>query len=265
MKNEIDQAASTAVAGQANQGFHGLRVNVVLPALNEAKNIPQVFRELPEGLNEVILVDGNSIDDTVAIARSLRPDIRIVAQHNKGKGDALACGLAAAQSGDVIVLLDADGSTDPSEISHFVDAIAAGADFVTGSRYLPGGGSDDLTLYRSFGCRVLSILTNLVYGTKYTDINYGYNVMRTTCLQWLRVDCPGFEVESLMNIRAAKLGLKVAEVPCYERARFNGSSNLHPIRDGLRVLRVILRERFKRTEPTAHVYVVEPAPTAELA
>lgn len=237
----------------------------MLPTLNEADNIPQVFRELPRGLHEVILVDGNSIDDTVAVARELRPDIRIVAQRKRGKGDALACGLAAAQSGDVIVLLDADGSTDPAEISRFVDAIAAGADFVTGSRYLSGGGSDDLTRYRSFGCRVLSIMTNLLYGTKYTDINYGYNVLRTTCLQWLQVDCPGFEVESLMNIRAAKLGFKIAEVPCYERARFNGSSNLRPIRDGLRVLRVILRERFKHTEPAAHVYVADPTPAAELA
>lgn len=233
--------------------LHGLRVSVVIPTLNEADNLPHVFTLLPAGLHEVVLVDGHSVDDTISVARKLRPDIRVVLQANRGKGDALACGFAAC-TGDVIVMMDADGSTDPREIPRFVQALADGADFAKGSRYLPGGGSSDLTWLRRTGNRFLSLAVNILYGTKYSDLCYGYNAFRVSCLESLMVDCSGFEVETLINIRVAKLGIRVAEVPSFEGERINGISNLHPVRDGLRILRVIARERFKPIEPTAHVY-----------
>src|SRR5918998_4345899 len=90
----------------------GVRVSVVIPTLNEAANLPHVFAELPGWLHEVVLVDGFSSDGTVEVARRLRPDVRIVLQERRGKGDAVACGFAAA-TGDIIVMLDADGSADP--------------------------------------------------------------------------------------------------------------------------------------------------------
>jgi glycosyltransferase involved in cell wall biosynthesis len=224
-------------------GNKAVSVSVVLPTLNEAANLPHVFERLPEGLFEVIVVDGHSTDGTVEVARRLRPDVRIVLQQGKGKGDALACGFAAC-SGEVIVMIDGDGSTDPAEIPRFVEAVAKGADFVKGSRTLPGGGSADLTPIRRLGNRMLSLVVNTLYGTKYSDLCYGYNAFRRACLEHLIVDCPGFEVETLINIRVAKLGLRVAEVPSYEGSRIHGSSNLHPVRDGFRILHVILRERF---------------------
>jgi glycosyltransferase involved in cell wall biosynthesis len=230
----------------------GLCVSVVIPTLNEAENIPHVFRLLPVGLHEVIIVDGYSVDNTVEVARQLRPDIKVVAQTQKGKGNAMACGFSAC-TGDVIVMLDADGSSDPGEIARFVAAIEDGADFAKGSRYLPGGGSADLTWFRSLGNRMLGLAVNLLYGTKYTDLCYGYNAFRAGFVEALDVDCPGFEVETLINIRVAKLGLKVAEVPSHEGRRINGNSNLKPIRDGLRAFRVILRERFTKIEPIARV------------
>lgn len=233
--------------------LHGLRVSVVIPTLNEADNLPHVFTELPADLHEVVLVDGHSVDDTIQVARELRPDIRVVLQARRGKGDALACGFAAC-TGDVIVMMDADGSTDPGEIPRFVQAIVDGAEFAKGSRYLSGGGSADLTWLRRTGNKFLSFAVNLLYGTKYTDLCYGYNAFRRSCLESLLVDCPGFEVETLINIRVAKLGIKVAEVPSFEGERINGISNLHPVRDGFRILWVIFRERFKHLEPTAHVY-----------
>jgi glycosyltransferase involved in cell wall biosynthesis len=245
----IGERAETA----RREHLHGLKVSVVIPTLNEADNLPHVFTELPAGLHEVVLVDGHSVDDTIEVAKQLRPDIRVVLQARRGKGDALACGFAAC-TGDVIVMMDADGSTDPKEIPRFVDALADGADFAKGSRYLPGGGSADLTWLRRAGNRFLSGVVNLLFGTKYSDLCYGYNAFRASCLDSLLVDCPGFEVETLINIRVTKLGLKVAEVPSFEGDRINGISNLNPIRDGLRILRVILRERFMRLEPTAHVY-----------
>src|SRR5689334_22047609 len=125
-------------------------VSVVIPALNEARNLPHVFSRLPEGLHEVILVDGHSVDDTLTTARLLRPDVRIIMQTRKGKGNALICGFAAA-TGDVIVTLDADGSADPGEIPRFVQALLNGADFAKGTRFADGGGSSDITRLRRLG------------------------------------------------------------------------------------------------------------------
>jgi glycosyltransferase involved in cell wall biosynthesis len=221
----------------------GLRVSVVIPTLNEARNLPHVFERMPRGLHEVIVVDGRSTDDTVAVARRLCPEAKVVHQKGKGKGNALAAGFAQC-TGDVIVMIDADGSTDPAEMPQFVQAIAQGAQFAKGSRFLPDGGSADLTPTRRFGNYVLCGIVNALFGTRFTDLCYGYIAFDAASLGALDIDCPGFEVETFMNIRAAKLDLRVAEVPSFESVRIHGESNLHPVRDGLRVLRTIARERL---------------------
>ncbi|MER7207626.1 glycosyltransferase family 2 protein [Streptosporangium sp. NPDC000239] len=223
-------------------------VSVVVPAMNEAANLPHVFATLPEWVDEVILVDGNSTDDTVAVAERLRPGLRVVTQTGRGKGNALTEGFAAAK-GDIIVMIDADGSTDGREIVAFVTALTEGADFAKGSRYIPGGGSDDISRTRSLGNRVLTMITNRLYGTRYTDLCYGYNAFWARHLEVLNLDCDGFEIETLMNVRAAKAGLVIREVPSHERSRIHGVSNLHAVRDGLRVLRTILRERRRTASP----------------
>jgi glycosyltransferase involved in cell wall biosynthesis len=220
------------------------RISAVIPTLNEAANLPHVFARLPvEELFEIILVDGHSTDDTIEIARELCPSVRVLLQNGKGKGNALACGFAAAQ-GDIIVMLDADGSTDPQEIPSYVGALFDGADFAKGSRFMEGGGSVDITPLRRQGNRFLNGTVNALFGTRYSDLCYGYNAFWADLLPTINVDCDGFEVETLINVRAAKAGLIVAEVPSMERERIHGVSKLHPIRDGLRVLRTILTERF---------------------
>lgn len=226
------------------------RVSVVIPTLNEEANIPHVFGQLPRRLHEVIIVDGYSTDRTVDVARFLRPDARIVMQEHPGKGDAMRCGFAAA-TGDVIVMLDADGSADPAEIPKFVAALVDGADFAKGSRFRPGGGSADLTRVRGTGNRVLNGVVNVLFGTSYSDLCYGYNAFWRDCLDVITVDCTGFEVETLINIRIARAGLIIKEVPSFERERIHGQSNLRTFRDGWRVLRTILRERV-RPMPEQH-------------
>ena len=134
-------------------------VSVVVPALNEARNIPHVFSRIPADVYEVVLVDGFSVDDTVAIARQARPDVRVVAQTRQGKGNALACGFAAA-TGDIIAMVDADGSADPGEIPRFVAALLDGADFAKGTRFAEGGGSNDITRLRSLGNYALTAFFN---------------------------------------------------------------------------------------------------------
>ena len=226
------------------------RVSAVIPAMNEAENLPHVFARLPEIIDEVILVDGHSKDDTIAVARALRPDVRVVTQTHRGKGNALACGFAVA-TGDIIVMLDADGSTDPAEIPLFVDALIDGADFVKGSRYMTGGGSEDLTHVRRLGNSFLNGTVNTLFHVAYTDLCYGYMAFWRRCLPQLTVDCTGFEVETLLTLRAARAELTIAEVPSIERNRIHGESNLRPVRDGLRIMRTILTERFKRDRTAA--------------
>jgi glycosyltransferase involved in cell wall biosynthesis len=218
-------------------------VTVVIPARNEAANLPHVFATLPRWVDEIILVDGHSVDGTVEVAEALCPQAKIIAQSGQGKGDALLAGFAAA-TGDIIVTIDADGSTDGAEIILFVGALVAGADFAKGSRFSGSGGSEDITGVRRYGNRVLSILVNRLFRTQFTDLCYGYNAFWARHLSALELDCAGFEVETLMNIRAAKAGLKIHEVPSFERCRLFGASNLRAVRDGWRILKVILHERF---------------------
>jgi glycosyltransferase involved in cell wall biosynthesis len=225
-----------------------VRVSVVIPTLNEAENLPHVLARLPDGIHELIVIDGHSIDDTVAVVRRLRSDARVVLQEGRGKGNALAQAFAVC-TGDVVVTLDADGSTDPAEIPRFVAALCNGADFVKGSRFAQGGGTSDITRVRRLGNRLLNRLVNNFYGTSYTDLCYGYNAFWTRCLPYLRVDCNGFEVETLINVRIAKAGLVIHEVPSYEHDRLSGRSNLHAVRDGIRVLSTIGVERISAAWP----------------
>jgi glycosyltransferase involved in cell wall biosynthesis len=223
-------------------------VSVVVPTKNEAKNLPFVFARMPTWVHEVVLVDARSTDGTVEVARALWPSVRVVHQQGKGKGNALVEGFGAC-TGAITVMLDADGSTDPAEIPRFVAALRTGGDFAKGTRFMTGGGSADITPTRRLGNRVLSGIVNTMYGTSYSDLCYGYNAFWTDLRDAIHVDCDGFEVETLINIRVAKAGLKVVEVPSFEDLRVYGESNLSAVRDGLRVLRTILDEH--RRSPAA--------------
>ena len=224
------------------------RVSVVIPTLNEAPNLPHVLPGLPEAVDELVLVDGHSTDGTLDIARNLRSDVRVVMATKRGKGAALLSGLAEC-TGDIIIMLDADGSNDPAEIPRFVGALVSGADFAKGSRFLLGGGTADMPLYRKMGNRVFVWLVRLFFGSRYTDLCYGYNAFWSDVVGELGLDCDGFEIETMMNIRALRAGLHIVEVPSFEAARIHGSSNLRTISDGWRVLKTIFAERFGKTVP----------------
>jgi glycosyltransferase involved in cell wall biosynthesis len=230
------------------------RISVVVPARNEARNLPHVLPLIPAAY-EVILVDGHSVDDTIEVARRLRPDLKLVRQTRKGKGNALACGFTAV-SGDIIVMLDADGSTDPREIPAFVSALLAGADVAKGTRFAHGGSSSDITRIRRVGNAGLNGLVNVLFATRYSDLCYGYNAFWSYILPVLDLpptDAPqvgeamgwgdGFEIETIINIRVAVAGARITEVASAEADRIHGTSNLNALEDGVRVLRTIVRER----------------------
>ena len=221
-----------------------MKTLVIIPTYNEAKNLPAVLLQIPRTGTEVVIVDGRSTDGTTDIARELCPDVVIVDQPGKGKGDALSAGFRAA-TGDIIVMMDADGSMTPREIPAFVDALVNGADLAKGSRNMVGGGSADITPIRAFGNKALGWVFNGIHGTEHTDLCYGYMAFWRTHLDVIMPDCDGFEVETQLNVRAAQSRLRVVEVPSHEGRRVYGDSNLHPVRDGIRVLRTLGRESLR--------------------
>jgi glycosyltransferase involved in cell wall biosynthesis len=240
------------------------RVSVVVPTRNEARNLEVVLPEIAAvrpTVHEIIVVDGQSVDDTVDTAHRVLPAATVIHQTRRGKGNAMACGFAAA-TGDVIVMLDADGSADATEIPTFVAALVAGADFAKGSRFTTGGGSDDITTLRRTGNAGLNAAANALFGTRYTDLCYGYNAFWADLLPLL--DLPdtatphhgmlwgdGFEIETLLNCRIAAAGLTIAEVPSVERRRIFGHTNLRTFADGARVLRTLLAE-YRRADRNRH-------------
>jgi glycosyltransferase involved in cell wall biosynthesis len=223
-----------------SHGAERPRVSVVIPALNEERNLPFVAAKMPEDVDEIVFVNGASVDNTDVVARELWPDGIHVRQTRKGKGNALACGFKAA-TGDIIVMIDADGSTDPLEIPRYVSALVSGADFAKGSRFILGGGSADITKFRRIGNWGLNAMVNALFATKYTDLCYGYNAFWRHCLDVMELPetndaqpqwGDGFEIETLINVRVAARRLSIAEVCSYEASRIHGVSNLNAVRDG---------------------------------
>jgi glycosyltransferase involved in cell wall biosynthesis len=257
--SDTAESAQTTHIGKRSgraTAFRRPTVSVVIPTLNEARNLEHVLPRRPADVHEVILVDGNSQDDTVETARRLCPDIKVIAQNRRGKGNALACGFAAS-TGEIIVMLDADGSTDPGEIPAFVSSLTSGADFAKGSRFVGSGCSHDITRIRMLGNRALNWLVNVLFGTRFTDLCYGYNAFWRNCLPAFGIepghaDEPawgdGFEIETLINVRIARAGARIAEIPSVEGRRLFGETKLHAVHDGWRVLRTIFRE-LRRDAP----------------
>ncbi len=244
---EKQQVIDTSISVMEPRSYPS--ISIVIPTRNEAQNLRHVLPIIPS-VHEVILVDGHSSDNTIDVAKELLPTIRVIRQMGKGKGDALRLGFAAC-TGDIIVMLDADGSADPREIPLFVEALMHGNDFAKGSRFAKGGGSHDITFLRRLGNYGLSTLVNVLFFTDFSDLCYGYNAFWRHCLDAVEVDCDGFEVETLINLRMHRANLRIAEVPSFEYPRIHGESNLRTFRDGWRVLKTIIKERGKRITPLA--------------
>ncbi|MBT8161779.1 glycosyltransferase family 2 protein [Arthrobacter sp. GN70] len=247
MERAAERNPASSVAGAS---FPAASISVVIPTLNEALNLPWVLRRMPSYVDEVIVVDGRSEDLTIDVARALRFDVVVVNELQAGKGAAMRAGFAAA-TGDIIVMLDADGSMDPREIGWFVSPLQHDYDFVKGSRYVTGGGSDDLTRLRNLGNRALTRLANRALHCNFSDLCYGYIAFRKECLEILELKSDGFEIETELISRAAQAGLLIAEVPSHELTRISGNSNLQTFHDGWRVLRTLTRECLGWDAPTA--------------
>jgi len=221
----------------------GLNITALVCTLNEEENLPHVLPRVPDWVDEVLLVDGHSTDDTLAVAKELRPDVRIVHQPGWGKGDALKYGIEQA-AGDIIVTLDADGTTDPEDMPRFVEPLLRGCDFVKGSRFAlsrPAG----KPRHRVFGNWVIVTTYNLLYRTTYTDLCSGYNAFWKQAMA--RVDLSGWtgQEEPLLNARVRRAGLKVVEVGHHDKGRIAGETKQPSWQQGSGAIRTVIRERFR--------------------
>jgi len=220
-------------------------VSVLICALNEEESLPQVLSRMPDDwVDEVLLVDGHSSDKTVEIARQMRPSVRVVYQPGEGKGDALRHGIQQAR-GDIIVTLDADGSTDPADVPRFVEPLLQGYDFVKGSRFRLGLPRNK-PRHRVLGNWIIVTVFNLLFFRAYTDLCSGYTAFWRQSMERVSLDGGEHEDEPLINVRVRKCGLKVKEVGHLDRGRECGESKAPSWRQGFGAIRIIVRERFRR-------------------
>jgi len=221
----------------------GLSVSVVIPTKNEARNIGWVLERIGSVVDEIIIVDGLSTDGTADVARSVRPDVTVIECAVPGKGSAIRAGLEAA-TGDLLVMMDADGSMDPLEISRFLEPLAFGYDLVKWSRFIGDGGTADMTRLRKAGNAGLVRFSNLLLGTSHSELCYGFMAFRRARVTQLGLKATGFEIETELVVKACRAGFAILEIPSFESSRMWGNSNLNTFRDGARVLKTLVRERI---------------------
>ncbi len=228
-----------------DRAWNNLRITALICTLNEAENLPHVVPLIPAWVDEVLIVDGHSTDGTVDIARRLRPDVRIFNQPGRGKGDALRCGIEHS-AGDIIVMLDADGETDPEEMETFIEPLMHGYDFVKGSRFYSGF-FPKRAFHRRVGNLILAAAFDLLFLQPFTDICSGYNAFWKKSIMKVNLDKEGdFAAEPTLLARARKSRLRIKEVSHRNRGRLGGAAKVPGWwRHGLWVLATIVRERLR--------------------
>ncbi|MEM5773336.1 MAG: glycosyltransferase family 2 protein [Candidatus Aenigmatarchaeota archaeon] len=222
-----------------------IKVSIIIPTLNEEENIPLILKEIKKFFSqrrdysyEIIVVDGYSQDKTVEVAK--RFGCKIV-YDDSGKGSAILKGMKASK-GEIIITMDADMSQRPIELGLMIEGIRAGYDIVMGSRFIQGGGTEDMPWYRKLGNKFFVFLVNLFWKTKYTDLCYGYRSFKNGVWKKLRLKSSGFGIETEISIKAAKMGFKVLEVPSFEKKRLYGEGKLKTFKHGWIILKTILKE-----------------------
>lgn len=233
-----------------------LKVSVVVPALNEEECIATVLEGLVSqpGVDEVVVVDGGSTDNTVKIVESF--DVRLIHQSRPGFGEGVWEGFREA-SGNVLCIVDADASHDWTDIPKMRELIEQGNDFVLGSRYkgplryrglfrYPWSTSDDDSLLHEWGNLSIVALCKLLHGYPLSDVMMGLQMFRREVLDRVKLEENTQAFEAELKLKVHQAGFKMAEFSTYERARIGGTAKLHPVYDGLATGKVILQEWWKQ-------------------
>lgn len=217
------------------------KYSIIIPTLNEGKTIMNVIRTIPKFIREhaeVLVVDGNSSDDTRE--QAARAGARVVVEPGRGKGLAVARGIKES-SGEYCIFLDGDGSMDPSEMCRLSEA-AEKTDLVVGSRFL--GEAGDVGRVHMFGNFTHNGVASLLFSRKITDINSGFKVIRADAARALGLKCSGFDIEAEILLKALKRGYRFAEVPIRTERRQHGVTKISSYRDGLLIFKRIIAIRL---------------------
>ncbi len=219
-------------------------ISVIVPCHNEVESIGPVLERLrrvvPDA--EVIVVDDGSTDDTAQEAARIFGVQLLARAKNGGKGIALREGMAAA-TGDVLVFMDGDGQDAPEDLHLLVEQMRAGNRFVNGSKFIGAMEAGAISLPNYWGNRFMSGLINLLFGSAITDSQSGFRAISRQVALEMDLSSSQYEIETEMLCRALKTGVHVAEVPVTRQARSGGTTGFRRVRNGLRVLAMILKER----------------------
>jgi glycosyltransferase involved in cell wall biosynthesis len=230
-----------------------MKVTLVVPAYNEEEAVGLVIEEYYPFVDELIVVDDGSSDKTYDIASRYADEKVIIIGHekNRGKVEALMTGVARA-TGDVIVFTDADCTYPARNIPDFIRELEQGADLVLGTRVID---ASNIPFLNRIGNVVFSTLATYISGKTITDGQTGFRAFKRSMFESLHVRAKSLEFETKMTVRAAKLGYVIVEVPIEYRKRV-GTSKLHPIRDGYRMLQSLLSIAWHETSPLAKMISV---------
>ena len=228
------------------------RVALVIPTLNEEEAIGGVIAAVPRGaVDDIIVVDSGSTDRTVERAEAA--GARVVNLRQRGYGRACRAGAEAAPDCDIVAFLDGDGSDCPELIPRLVEPIAEGRyDFVIGSRTRGERQPGSMAAHQLVAGRVIGAAVRLLYGVRYTDM-CPFRAIRRDALMRLgmREETYGWNLE--MQMRAARAGLRIVELPVAHRRRAGGVSKVSgtmrgTVRASWRILATCVRIAAERRE-----------------
>ena len=225
-------------------------VSIVIPAYNEEKNIAKVIKECQKLKKlfpiEIIVVDGNSKDQTVKVVQNSKVDKIISFPAKRGKGADFWAG-AVSSRGDYIIQIDADFQFQPFEIPIFVKALKEGADVAIGTRFTGGKiQKGAITSRNLFGNWLMSAATSLACGRRITDVMAGFKGFRKRALLALDLRERHFEYEAETVVKASRMGMNLVEIPITYKKRFAGTSGIRAFRDGTKVIKAIITARFSK-------------------
>jgi glycosyltransferase involved in cell wall biosynthesis len=238
------QAPGGRLPGTIEMPLLSARIAVVIPALDEEQSVGDVVRSIPRPpVERIIVVDGGSRDATVEVAR--RAGAEVVAA-GRGYGRACLAGALAAHDMDLLVFMDADGADDPLAIPARAAPIGEGrCDFVIGSRARGRRERGSIAWHQLAAGRLAGVAVRLLYGTHYTDM-CAFRAIRRETLLALGMQEAGYGWNIEMQMRAARAGLRILEIPVDYRRRRGGSSKVArslsgTVRAGSRIVLTFLR------------------------
>ena len=216
-------------------------LTLIIPAKDEAGCLPEVLRELKDFKCNIIIILEETDTQTIKSIENFK--CRIVFQSGRGYGNALIQGMKNVET-EYLCIFNADGSFDPNDLTKMLKLCEDDKDFIFASRYMRKGGSDDDTILTKIGNFIFSLIGNIFFSLKISDILYTYLLGKTESFKKLNLKSNDFCLCVEMPIKAKKLGMKMINTPSFERRRIAGKKKVNEFRDGFKILLYMIKSFF---------------------